>query len=88
MAWRIRLREDPLFWATQLLPAPRARALSALHAFCREIEAIAHSEASASLKQALLSGWRSEIALLYEGRPHHALARSLIGPCGSMAQMQ
>ena len=80
MTWRIRLREDPLFWATQLLPAPRTRALYALHAFCREIEAIAHSEASASLKQALLSGWRSEIALLYEGRPRHALARSLMGP--------
>ena len=86
MAWRIRLREDPLFfWATQLLPAPRARALYALHAFCREIEAIAHSEASASLKQALLSGWRSEIALLYEGRPRHPLARSLMGPVRLMA---
>ena len=74
------LREDPLFWATKLLPAPKARALHALHAFCREIEAVATSDASAALKQSLLSSWRGEIALLYEGRPRHALTRSLLEP--------
>src|SRR4029077_17048815 len=68
MAWRIRASGDPLFWATQLLPAPRRLAMHALYAFCREVESIAHSKASPSLKQALLFGWRGEIALLYEGR--------------------
>jgi len=46
MAWRIRLREDPLFWANAAPARPPARALHALHAFCSEIETIAHSEAS------------------------------------------
>ena len=78
--WRIQLVENPFLWAMQRLPAPRVRALHALHAFCREVETIAHSGASSALKQAILCGWRGEIALLYEGRPRHALARSLIEP--------
>ena len=65
------------FWAMQLLPAQRRKAMRALYAFCREIDDIAGGEASRSLKQILLSNWRSEIAHLYAGRPHHDVTRGL-----------
>ena len=65
------------FWAMQLLPAQRRKAMSALYIFCRELDDIAEGEASRSLKQILLSNWRSEIAHLYAGRPHHNVTRGL-----------
>jgi len=39
------------FWAMQLLPAQRRKAMRALYAFCREVDDIADGEASRSLKQ-------------------------------------
>jgi phytoene synthase len=51
--------------------------MRALYAFCREVDDIADGEASRSLKKALLSNWRSEIAHLYAGRPQHAVTRAL-----------
>ena len=65
------------FWAMLLLPAQRRKAMRALYAFCREVDDIADGEASRSLKQILLSNWRSEIAHLYAGRPHHNVTRGL-----------
>jgi phytoene synthase len=59
----------------RLLPAPRREAIYALYAFCRELDDIEDGKASRSLKQALLSYWRSEIAHLYEGRPRHVVTR-------------
>jgi phytoene synthase len=58
-------------WAIRLLPAQRRKAMRALYAFCREVDDIVDGEGSRSLKQILLSNWRSEIAQLYAGRPHH-----------------
>jgi phytoene synthase len=61
----------------QLLPRQRRKAMCALYAFCREVDDIADGDASRELKLTLLSNWRSEIALLYAGRPRHAVARAL-----------
>jgi phytoene synthase len=49
----------------------------ALYDFCREVDDIADGDASRPLKQTLLLNWRSEIALLYAGRPRHTVACSL-----------
>jgi len=49
----------------------------ALYAFCREVDDIADGDASRSLKQTLLLNWRSEIALLYGGRPRHAVTMAV-----------
>jgi phytoene synthase len=61
----------------QLLPHQRREAMYALYAFCREVDDIADGDATQALKDVLLSDWRSEIALLYAGRPHHAVTRAL-----------
>jgi phytoene synthase len=59
----------------QLLPARRREAMRALYAFCREVGDITDGDASRSLKQTLLSNWRSEIAhLLLNERPSRSAA--------------
>ena len=61
----------------QLVPLQRRDAMHAVYAFCREVDDIADSDASRSLKQILLANWRSQIALLFAGRPQHDVTRSL-----------
>jgi phytoene synthase len=77
IALRLRAAGSSFFWAMQLLPYQRREAMYALYAFCREVDDIADSDAQSSLKDVLLSDWRSEIALLYAGRPHHVITRAL-----------
>ena len=74
---RLRAAGSSFFWAMQLLPYRRREAMYALHAFCREVDYIADGDATRALKEVLLSDWRSEIALLYAGRPQHAVTRAL-----------
>jgi squalene synthase HpnD len=76
-ALRPRVAGSSFFWAMRLLPARRREAIYALYGFCREVDGIADGDASPSLKQTLLLSWRSEIALLYAGRPRHAVTRGL-----------
>jgi presqualene diphosphate synthase len=69
--------EISFFWAIQLLPFERRKAIRALYAFCREVDEIADGDASPSLKQILFAKWRSEIALLFAGRPQHDVTHGL-----------
>src|SRR5689334_23894292 len=77
LAQRARAAGSLSYWATRLLPAPRRHSIHALYAFCRDVEDIADSDATPSLKRALLAAWRSEIAMLYAGRPRHLVTRAL-----------
>jgi squalene synthase HpnD len=77
MALRQRAAGSSFFWAMQLLPHQRRKAMYALYEFCREVDDIADGDATRALKDILLSDWRSEIALLYAGRPQHMVTRAL-----------
>jgi len=77
IATRQRAAGSSFFWAMQLLPHQRRKAMYALYAFCREVDDIADGDATRALKDILLSDWRSEIALLYAGRPQHMVTRAL-----------
>ena len=65
------------FWAMMLMPVQRRKAMHVINAFCGEVDDIADSQASRSLKQILLGNWRSEIGLLFAGRPQHDVTRRL-----------
>jgi presqualene diphosphate synthase len=80
IALRLRSARSSFSGTMQLLSAHRREAMYALHAFCREVEDIAASEASRALKYTLLGNWRSEIALLYAGRPQHLVSCALSEP--------
>jgi phytoene synthase len=77
IASRLRAAGSSFFWAMQLLPYQRREAMYALYAYCREVHDIADGDAPLSLKDVLLSDWRSEIALLYAGCPQHSVTRAL-----------
>jgi phytoene synthase len=77
IALRRRAAGSSFFLAMQLLPVQRRRAMRAIYAFCREVDDIADGDASRSLKQILLTSWRSEIGLLFAGRPQHDVTRGL-----------
>jgi len=77
IAFRLRATGSSFFWAMQLLPYQRREAMYALYAYCREVDDIADGDAPRSLKDVLLSDWRSEIALLYAGCPQHSVTRAL-----------
>jgi presqualene diphosphate synthase len=77
IALRLRAAGSSFFWAMQLLPYRRREAMYALYAFCCEVDDIADGDATRELKGILLSDWRSEIALLYAGRPQHVVTRAL-----------
>jgi len=77
IALRPHAAASSFFRAMQLLPYRRREAMYALYDFCREVDDIADGDAPRSLKQTLLSDWRSELVLLYAGRPRHAVTRRL-----------
>ena len=76
-ALRRRVARSSFFSAMQLLPVQPRRAMRALYGFYREVNDIADGDASRSLKQILLANWRSEIGLLFAGRPQHDVTREL-----------
>ena len=77
IALRRRAAGSAFFSAMQLLPGERRRAMRALYRFYRELDDIADGDASRPLKQILLANWRSEIGLLFAGRPQHDVTRRL-----------
>ena len=63
----------------RFLPPARRKAITALYAFCREVDDIVDDRAlppeSARYK---LAGWRREITDLYAGHPDHPITRALL----------
>ena len=55
------------YWAMRLLPEARREAMYAIYAFCREVDDIADSEASAEDKRIALDEWRLEIDAVFAG---------------------
>jgi len=65
------------YYAFLFLPAERRRAITALYAFCREVDDVVDECSDVQLAATKLAWWRSEIARLYEGRPEHPVTRAL-----------
>jgi phytoene synthase len=65
------------YYSFLFLPAPRRRAITALYAFCREVDDIVDECTDAGLAHTKLAWWRQELARLYAGAPQHPVARAL-----------
>lgn len=59
------------------LSADRRRAITALYAFCREVDDIVDEPSDAALARTRLDWWRSEVDRLYAGQPQHPVTRAL-----------
>ncbi len=59
------------------LPADKRDAITALYAFCREVDDIVDSPGETQIKQIKLDWWRQEIGNLFDGKPQHPITRAL-----------
>ena len=65
------------YYAFLFLPPPRRRAITALYAFCREVDDVVDETPDAQLAATKLAWWRHELGQLYAGNPQHPVTRAL-----------
>src|SRR5688572_5827415 len=65
------------YYSFLFLPAERRRAITALYAFCREVDDIADEVTDVSIARTKLAWWRTEVASLHTGNPQHPVSRAL-----------
>lgn len=65
------------YYAFLFLPPERRRAITALYAFCREVDDAVDAISDLQLARAKLDWWRAEIANLAAGAPQHPVTRAL-----------
>jgi 15-cis-phytoene synthase len=66
------------YYAFHFLPPPRRRAITALYAFCREVDDVVDEVHDAAVAQTKLAWWRQEIARTFDGSPQHPVALALV----------
>ncbi len=77
------------YYAFLFLPPARRRAITALYAFCREVDDVVDETQDAQLAATKLAWWRQEIGLLFDGKPQHPVSRALqpaLAPYGITAE--
>jgi phytoene synthase len=71
------------YYSFLFLTKERRRAITALYAFCREVDDVVDECSDAGVARIKLAWWRKEIAEIYHGRPQHPVSRALaevVGP--------
>ena len=65
-------------YSFRFLPAPRRHAITALYAFCREVDDVVDEVADPAVARMKLAWWRKEIAAVFGGKPQHPVALALV----------
>ncbi len=66
------------YYAFRFLPADRRRAITALYAFCREVDDAVDEPHEPAIARARIDWWREEVEALYDGRPKHPVGLALL----------
>ena len=66
------------YYSFRLLPEDRRRAITALYAYCREVDDVVDEVRDPAVAQAKLAWWRIEVAAMFDGAPQHPVARALV----------
>ena len=61
----------------RFLPSNRRRAITALYAYCREVDDVVDECSDAQIAATKLAWWRQELDRLYAGQPEHPVTRAL-----------
>ncbi len=69
----------------RFLPTPRRNAITALYAFCREVDDVVDEVTDPAVARMKLAWWRSEIAAVFEATPQHPVALALTDVVGRYA---
>ncbi len=65
------------YYSFLFLPPERRRAITALYAFCREVDDVVDEVTEPDVARAKLAWWRREIGAAYAGTPQHPVSRAL-----------
>jgi 15-cis-phytoene synthase len=72
-------------YSFRFLPAPRRHAITALYAFCREVDDVVDEITDPAVARMKLAWWRNEIAGVFGGKPQHPVALALAEVVGRYA---
>lgn len=64
----------------RFLPIEKREAMTALYAFCREVDDIVDEISDLTVAQTKLNWWRGEIDRLYHNQPQHPVSKALLKP--------
>lgn len=65
------------YYSFLFLPAVRRRAITALYAYCREVDDAVDECTDPGVARTKLAWWHDEVERLYAGRPQHPVTRAL-----------
>ncbi|MCS0589588.1 presqualene diphosphate synthase HpnD [Massilia norwichensis] len=65
------------YYSFLFLPPERRRAITALYAFCREVDDTVDETHDQSVARIKLAWWRTELAAMYKGAPTHPVTQAL-----------
>ena len=68
------------YYSFIFLPKQKREAITALYAFCREVDDIADECTELHIAQTKLNWWRTEIENLYQSKPQHPVSKALLTP--------
>ncbi|HEY7744380.1 MAG TPA: presqualene diphosphate synthase HpnD [Burkholderiales bacterium] len=76
------------YYSFLFLPEERRRAITALYAFCREVDDVVDDCSDPATARATLGWWRNELAAAFHGTPQHPVTRALaeIAPRFNLAE--
>jgi 15-cis-phytoene synthase len=66
------------YYSFKFLSADRRRAITALYAFCREVDDVVDECTDATVARTTLNWWRNEVAAIYSGKPTHPVCLALV----------
>ncbi|HEX5129886.1 MAG TPA: presqualene diphosphate synthase HpnD, partial [Usitatibacter sp.] len=65
------------YYSFLFLPPERRRAITALYAFCREVDDVVDEVSDTGVARTKLAWWRTEVANLFAGHPQHPVTKAL-----------
>lgn len=65
------------YYSFMFLPELKRRAITALYAFCREVDDVVDECKDENIAQTKLNWWRGEISQLFSGKPQHPVTLAL-----------
>ncbi|HEY0720559.1 MAG TPA: presqualene diphosphate synthase HpnD [Gammaproteobacteria bacterium] len=68
------------YYSFLFLPPEQRRAITALYAFCREVDDVVDECSDSSVARSKLAWWRAEVTRLYTGEPQHPVTMALLEP--------
>ena len=66
------------YYSFKFLTPQRRRAITALYAFCREVDDVVDECTDDNVARTTLAWWRGEVAAIYGGTPQHPVSQALV----------